>query len=119
MLRIACGTLCAVRPALRPPASTNLVPDWLAGSVLELGTPRVGDNLGHAVGHRRVIELGCHLLTAFERPVEEFQYLGGILRLVLLLVHQDKARTGDRPTRLPRLVGKNLIKTRRVFPVGV
>src|SRR5205807_1680441 len=32
--------------------------------------------------------------------------------------HQDEARTCDRPTRLPRLVGKDLIKTRRVLPVG-
>ena len=75
--------------------------------------------LTHAFGHAaRNRARSAIFWPFFNAQSKNFEHFGGVLRLVLLLVHQDEARAGDRPARLARLVGQDLVEARRVLPVG-
>src|SRR5689334_5193821 len=89
-----CDRACVVGSAQM---SVRSRPDRLAGPVLQLRLPRIRYDLGDGIGQRHVVEVRGELLPIVERPIEELQHFSGILRLVLLHVHQDEARTGDRP----------------------
>src|SRR5207245_6999610 len=77
------------------------------------------DQFNHAVRHRHVIELLCRLAAVVIGPVEEIQRLARDVGLGLLLVHQDEARAGNRPTVFPWLVGQQQIEILRLGPVGI
>ena len=68
----------------------------LAGSILDIG-PGIGNLLDQAIRQRHIVHVGGHGVTVGVRPVEELQQFGGLSRLVLNLVHQDKGSAGDRP----------------------
>src|SRR4029077_8474409 len=70
-------------------------------------------------GHRHIVELFRQLVAILVGPVEEFQNRGGTLGMVLLFVHQDERRAGDRPALLARLVGQEQVEARRLGPIGV
>src|SRR6476661_2115761 len=98
-------------------ASVRSRPDWLAGSVLELRLPGIRNHFGDGIGQRNVIEIRGELLPIVERPVEELQHLGCVLRLILLHVHEDEACARDGPRVLAWLVGEDLVEAGRAAPV--
>ena len=92
-------------------AATTALPD----AVLDLGELLL-DHPDDVARKRHVIELLGHLAAALVRPVEELDRRGGVLGLVLHLVHEDEGRPGNRPAVLARLVGEDLVEA--VAPVG-
>src|SRR5215469_2852955 len=86
---------------------------------LYLALPGVPHLFDEALGQRHVIQLGCHVRTVLESPVEEFDRGRRGSRIRWIGVYQDEARTGDRPALVPRLIGKNQVKSGCVCPVGI
>ena len=94
------------------------VGDRFTGSVLYL-FPLGLDQLDHVVGHRDVIQIKRHLVTAFVSPFEELESDGGIGGLILFLVHQDKGRASNGPAFLAWLIGQDLVEAWRLVPLRI
>src|SRR3712207_3119602 len=72
--------------------------DRLTRSVLDLALPRRAHLILQLGGKRHIIELDSHLVAVLERPVEELQGLGYLLRLLRILRNEDEGRSRDRPS---------------------
>ncbi len=70
-------------------------------------------------GQRHVIQFGRHTSAILVRPGKELQRLIHRRGIVRLLVHQNKAGAGDRPTLGAGLIGQDQIITVGMHPVGV
>ena len=85
-------------------------------AILDVGVPGRSRPASTTVDrHRHVVELLGHLAAVVVGPVEEVEHLLAGLGLVLLLVHQDEGRAGDRPALLARLVGQQQVEARRLL----
>src|SRR5450631_3970533 len=97
----------------------NSVPELLARRILDLGLPRLRDQLDDVVGQRDVVQFLRHFLAVLERPVEELEHFLTVRGLVLSLVDKDEAGAGDRPRVLARLLGEHLVETFASLPLGI
>src|SRR5260221_12056427 len=77
------------------------------------------DQFHHVGRHGNVIEFERHAIAAFIRPIEELERDGGVLRLFLFFVHQDKCRAGNRPALFARLIGQNLVEPGGLVPLRI